>query len=232
MSYPQIILKNQFGEQSNSTILGGSSQIGCSFVVDSTNGNGLGIRSLKTLGYPAVSAVYMHTSSTPASGNPNPAVGLILVQFGVAFSGYVGGFSGFVSPVSGTPILVTAGLTVGQAYIITTVGTTTAAQWQTLGLPTNIVPAVGASFIAITASAGVGTGAVEVPLATGSGINHIEVVGDPNQNVQTTSGGGSMILTTLAATSSSVTTLVATAPANNSVIGLSFSMLAAPAPLI
>lgn len=42
----------------------------CNFIVDSTNGNGLGIRSLKG---PAIKDVFMHTSATPAPGNPNPS---------------------------------------------------------------------------------------------------------------------------------------------------------------
>ena len=41
--------------------------IDCNFVVDSTNGNGLGIRNLKG---PVVANVYMQTTATPAPGNP------------------------------------------------------------------------------------------------------------------------------------------------------------------
>jgi len=41
--------------------------IDMNFVVDSTNGNGLGIRNLKG---PGVANVYMQTSATPAKGNP------------------------------------------------------------------------------------------------------------------------------------------------------------------
>ena len=56
--------------------------VNCNFIVDSTNGNGLGIRSLKSNGY--VRNVFMHTSATPGSNdgylNPNPASGYILVQ--------------------------------------------------------------------------------------------------------------------------------------------------------
>src|ERR1017187_394412 len=45
----------------------------CNFVVDSANGNGLGIRNLKGSG--RVAQVFMHTSATPAAGNPNPVAG-------------------------------------------------------------------------------------------------------------------------------------------------------------
>src|ERR1035437_8832889 len=51
--------------------------IDCNFVVDSTNGNGLGIRSLKG---PGVQNVFMHTTSEPGLSNcirnPNPQGGV------------------------------------------------------------------------------------------------------------------------------------------------------------
>lgn len=147
------------------------------FVVDSANGNGLGIRSLKSNGY--VQNVFMHTSATPGSNNgylnPNPAAGYILVQYKNNYNQYLGGFSGFVSPVSGTPVTST---TSGLAYVIVSLGTTTLAQWQAKGLPAGVTPAVGVSFIANATGAIGGTGAVEVPATAGSGITNVEVVGD------------------------------------------------------
>lgn len=193
------------------------------FVVDSTNGNGLGIRSLKSNGY--VQNVFMHTSATPGAGldgylNPNPAVGYALIQFKNNFKYYLGGFSGFVSPVSGTPLTST---TAGLAYIIVSLGTTTLAQWQAAGVPKGLVPSVGLSFIAVATGAIGGTGTVEVPSV--SGIVSVEVVGDPNQSIANSSiaqyGGAWLLVQFLAATSSSVTTLVHTAPANGSVVGMS-----------
>lgn len=223
MAYPTLVLKNQFGEQSENFIVGGSSQISCNFVVDSANGNGLGIRSLKAspLG---VANVYMHTSSTPAAGNPNPAAGYILVKFAEGFAGYNGGTAGFVSPVSGTPILVTAGLSVGTPYVITTVGTTTASQWQALGVPTTTTPAVGVSFVAKTGTAGSGTGAVEVIKTTGSGIDHVEVFGDANLTSAPVAGGQIILACFL---SNAVAT-----PSDGTVIGLTFSMVPLAGPLI
>lgn len=224
--YPNTVSKNQFGETINAFAVGGSSQLACNFVVDSTNGNGLGLRSLKGAG---IKAVYMHTSATPAVGNPNPAVGYILVQFAAGYSGYVSGTSGFVGTVSGTPINVTTGVTAGLAYTIVSVGTTTAAQWQILGLPANVTPAVGATFIAIATTTATGTGVIEVPLATGSGISHIELIGDPNATCLPTDGsGGSLVCLCLGATNSSTTTFVAKAPADGTVIGLTFKMLSSP----
>jgi hypothetical protein len=197
--------------------------LSCNFVVDSTNGNGLGIRNLKGTG---IANVFMHTSATPGPGNygvvnPNPQSGMILVQFQNQFNRYLSGFSGLVSPLTGSAL---TSVTSGLAYVITSLGTTTTAQWVAAGLPAGMVPNVGAAFIAKETGAIGGTGTVEVPGV--SGITSIEVVGDPNQTLQNSNlyqnGGAQMVLQTLASTSSSVTTLIPTAPANNSVIGLNF----------
>lgn len=225
------------------------------FVVDSTNGNGLGIRNLKG---PMIQNVFMHTSAAftgtshtsnsitgiasgtaalavgmPIQGsgipanttiasivdsgsitlsaatsssitasftyqglgnkntatpgilvpNPNPAVGTIIVQLQDNYNKSFSGFNSIVSPVSGSPLLVaSAGLTVGVAYIIVALGTTTNAQWRALGVPKGITPAVGGSFIAAATSAP-GTGAVEITSSLGSGVCMIETVGDPNASI-------------------------------------------------
>ena len=197
------------------------SVVNMNFTVDPANGNGLGIRSLKSNGY--VENVFMHTSATPGSNNghlnPNPAVGLVLIQFKNWFNYYLGGSWGIVSPLSGTPVTST---TAGGAYVIVSLGTTTLAQWNTAGLPAGIAPAVGVSFIAIATGAIGGTGAVEVPSV--SGIVAIEAIGDPNQSISNSNiaknGGAYLALQLLGATNSSTTTLIPTAPATNSVIGL------------
>jgi hypothetical protein len=281
-------------------------EVNLNFIVDSTNNNGLGIRSLKSNGY--VRNVFMNTSPATttftavfASGsqtitvnssalpnlyvgqtvtdsttsgnitsgttitaiqastltvtlskvtagasaaspgdtmaavfsagglndgytNPNPAAGYALIQFKNNFNYYLGGFSGFVSPASGSNINVTSGLTSGNPYIIVSVGTTTAAAWQTLGLPLGLTPTVGQSFIATTSSAGTGTGVVQAPKAIGSGITVVDVIGDPNQSIANSAiaqnGGAWLLVRFLAPTNSTTTTLVATAPANNSVVGM------------
>ena len=103
--------------------------IDCNFIVDSTNGNGLGIRSLKGAG---VRNVFMHTSATPGKGaggylNPNPAAGFALVQLQNNYAKYAGGFSGFVSPTTGGTIAINgSALTIGNPYIIASVGHATA----------------------------------------------------------------------------------------------------------
>jgi hypothetical protein len=74
----------------------------------------------------------MHTSATPGKGqggflNPNPAVGYALVQLHNNYNRYCGGFSGFVSPTTGGTIAINgSALTVGNPYIIASVGHATA----------------------------------------------------------------------------------------------------------
>ncbi len=102
-------------------------KVDCSFTVDATNG--LGITGLKGSG---VQNVFMHTSTTPASGNnsvlnPNPAAGFALIQLANNYNKFAGGFMGVVSPVAGSNIAINASaLTAGQPYIITSVGAGTA----------------------------------------------------------------------------------------------------------
>lgn len=199
----------------------------CNFIVDSTNGNGLGIRSLKGVG---IANVFMHTSATPGIGNqnqtnPNPPSGYIVVQLADNYNRYLAGTSGFISPLSGSNL---TSVTANSVYVITSVGTGTQAQWQAIGLPLGVIPAVGAAFIASSSTSVPGSGTVQIPAAAGSTVDHIEVIGDFNQTLAPLPNpiqpgvGGQAILVCLAATNSSTTTLVATAPANNTVIGLTF----------
>lgn len=277
-------------------------QLDCNFVVDPTNGNGLGIRELKG---PGIANVFMHTVPAPTTttaffpagvntvlagnlnalqvgmlvadtttpgnisagtsiiainpannqvtlssltvaasaaspgdtlsftvtqavtGNPNPAPGLAVVEFQDNYNRYFFGTAGFVSPLSGTPILLAAGtLVVGNTYVIVTVGTSTPANWNAVGVPMGTTPQPGVSFIA-SATTGFGTGAVESPSV--SGISSVEVVGDPNTTLEslaaTVLGVGSgayMVLQFLGPTSAGVTTPIPTAPAVGTGVGLSF----------
>lgn len=189
------------------------------FVVDSTNGNGLGIRSLKSNGY--VENVFMHTSVTPGSNNghlnPNPAAGDILVQLKNNYRYYLGGSASFVSPLSGSSVTST---TAGLSYIIVSLGTTTAAQWLAAGVPAGVVPAVGVSFVAIATGAIGGTGAVQVPATAGSGITNVEVLGDAKLSNTTSIAqySGMYILSRCFASG------VKTAPADGSTCALTFEL--------
>lgn len=187
----------------------------CNFIVDSTNGNGLGIRSLKGA---AIENVWMHTSSTPLSGNPNPEAGIIVVQMQDNYNRYLAGFTGQVSPLGASVTSTTA----SDPAVVTSLGSSTTAQWLAVGFPRQyltgplLLPTVGAAFIP-TSSGTIGGSATVAP-PTVSGIDHIEVIGDPNQTISSSSPqnqGMQIVMQCLAAGS-------LTAPANGTVIGLSF----------
>lgn len=262
------------------SLYGRPTYLSCNFVIDSTNGNGFGVRSLKG---PGISRVYMNTSAsltgtvattsaqissisggtssltvgmpvqgtgipagttitsiidsgtvsisaTPtgnhasesityqAAGSPNPAAGIIMVQLSDNYNEYIAGFSGQVSPVS-TPQTTT---TANTAYVIVVLGTATLAQWQAVGLPAGIVPAVGVAFVATATGTIGGSAEVSPSVATGSGIDHIEVLGNANLTINSNSA-------TILGTGSGAYLILQcffegaiTAPANGSVIGLSF----------
>lgn len=198
----------------------------CNFVIDVANPNGLGIRSLKG---PGIAQVFGNTSGTPAVFNGttnNLPAGYFQIFFQDNYFRYYGGFSGFVTQVSGTPILVaSAGVVKGTVYVIVSVGTTTAAGWQSLGLAVGITPAVGVTFVGLATTTATGTGAVEVPHVNGSGIQYLEAVGDAKLSLGPSglgAGNPYIIVRTMSATNSSTTTPIATAPADNSVLGMSF----------
>lgn len=154
----------------------------CNFVVDSSNGNGLGIRSLKG---PYVQNVFMHTSATPGSSNgvlnPNPIAGTIVVQLQDNYSRiYTGGHS-IVSPVSGSAVKIdNSAMTAGTAYVITTLGNATAAKWHAIGVPAGVTPAVGVAFIAASNGGAGNTLTSRVMTSVASTVSHIETVGDTN----------------------------------------------------
>ena len=196
--------------------------LSCNFIVDSTNGNGLGQRSLKGEG---IHQVYMNTSATPLQGNPNPGAGLIMVQFSDVYARSLGGASSIGAPLGASSSSTVSGV----AETITSLGTATVAQWRAVGLPLNVVPSVGISFIA-TASAAIGGGATVAPPAS-SLITNIQFIGDSSQdsasmayktpanpltNPQQSINGGYQILQCLNGSNAQ------TAPANGTVIALQF----------
>lgn len=203
--------------------------VDCAFTVTPTNG--LGITTLTGQG---VANVFMHTSTTPTAGsngylNPNPANGVILVQLADNFSKYYGGFIDIRSPLTGSNVAVGgSALTAGVPYVITVVGTTTAAEWLAVGVPPGVTAAVGVAFVATATGAGSGSGQVQLGAAAGSGLNHIERLGAASTTLAPIPVGGSphyggfLVYRCLAATNSSTTTLVTTAPATGTIIHMAF----------
>lgn len=207
-------------------------QIDCNFIVDSSNGNGLGIRSLKG---PGVLNVFMHTSQTPGVGNnnitnPNPASGTILVQFVDNYNRLITGSYSLVSPL-GSSVKIDASdanLTPGVAYVITVVGDATLTDWQTIGVPKGLTPAVGLAFIAIASGSGTSSSSMVAPTAAaGSNIFQIETVGDSNLAIAPVQSlnqnyGAQVILQTRNDSSSDASQIHA--PADGTVISLNFLM--------
>lgn len=200
-------------------------EVYCNFIVDSTNGNGFGTRSLKSNGY--IEAAFMHTSATPGRSNggnlnPNPAAGYALVIFKNNFNKYLGGFSGQITPLTSTSTTAT---TAGNAYVITALGTATLAQWQAAGLPQGFTPTVGQAFIAIATGTIGGSAHVGLPGEQVAPI--VSVVGDPNTEISNaniaTNSGAQVLLQFAGPTAAGNTALVATAPADGTVVGLEFS---------
>ena len=207
--------------------------VSCNFVVDHTNGNGLGIRSLKSNGY--IENVFMNTSATPGTANghlnPNPLAGFVQIQFKNNFNYYLGGFSGFVSTVQTSTKIDNSALTVGQAYVITTVGNSTVANWQAIGLSAGLTPSAGMSFIAtavgVPGEANTSTSRVMLPKP--SGILCAEVVGDPNQSIANSSiatNAGAIVIVQLLAPTLSTNAygqpMIPTAPVDGTVLGMTF----------
>ena len=121
------------------------------------------------------------------------------------------------APVSGSDVAATA-LTPAVVYQITALGTTTQAQWETAGVPSGVTAAVGLVFLAAATSSGNGT----AKILGASGISAIEVIGDSNKSIISTTQPY-VVIKCLAATNSSTTTLIAADPASGSV--LSFDLM-------
>lgn len=196
----------------------------CNFIVDQANGNGLGIRSLKSNGY--IEYVFMNTGSTPGvvNGftNPNPSAGFAVIKFKNNFNYYLGGFSGQITGVTSP---TTTSLTTGHVYVITVLGTTTTANWNTVGFPVGLTPAVGATFVATATTSITGTGKVGIPGVPTTQV--LTVVGDPNTTLNNSNiasyAGAQIIVQFNAATASGDTTLVAANPADGVVVGMNFN---------
>lgn len=204
-------------------------QVSLQFTVTPTNG--LGITSLKSNGY--VENVFMHTSTTPTANNgftnPNPVAGFAVVQLKQNFNMFLGlaGHAIIAPSVTSTKVDNTA-MTIGQVYVISTLGNTTAAQWLTLGVPAGVTAAVGVAFTALlTGVAGqANTSTSRVMLPSVSATTSIEVVGTPNVMTTTniaSQAGQQIILQFLAPTISTgayVAPYIPTAPATGSIVTL------------
>ena len=172
-----------------------------------TDGNG----NLYTVTTTLSSGTTLKTSGYQA---PSPATGTLTFV------------SGSGASTALTYSAAVSGLATGFTFALT-VSDTNLQDWQGVGLPAGIIPAANQSFVAIATGSGGSTGTVYAPSV--SGINSIEVIGDPNTSLAggpiggpSAHPGGWILVQFLGATSASVTTSIPKAPANNSVVGMSF----------
>lgn len=124
--------------------------------------------------------------------------------------------------VTGANINISSGLTLGQAYIITALGTSTTANFQALGLPEGVEAAVGVGFVASTASAGTGTGTVKAVAA--SNITAIQLVGNQQLTMAPSDKGAIILIQCFGPTGAGDTTLIPADPANGSMLFLQFML--------
>lgn len=155
-------------------------EIQIQWVVNAADSGGLGITGLQSNGW--VRYVFMHTSATAGVvdgvTNPNPATGRGFLQLKQNFQNFLGSSYSLTSPgTAGSTITTTVQHT---TYQINALGTTTLAQWQAVGLPTGIVPAVGVVFVATVAQAIGGSGTVKTP--TESATLTMETMGNTDLN--------------------------------------------------
>lgn len=109
------------------------------------------------------------------------SAGRYRVQFDDNYSQLLAFDSKFSAAVTGSAIQVdtgTAGLSTGTVYQIITLGTSTAADFHTLGIPAGLTPAVGMTFKAAATGAGSGTGTVKALAA--NAVSATELLATPS----------------------------------------------------
>lgn len=187
------------------TIASGSATAGSVW----TDGSG----NLYTVSATLSSGTLLKTSGTQA---PVPATGTLT----------------FVSGTGATTALsysaAVAGLATGYAFALT-INDTNLQDWYAVGVPAGVIPAPNVSFIAQATGAGASTGTVWP--ASVSGVSSMEVIGDPNASIAPSPTGSSphqggwLLVQFLAPTISTgayVSPMIPTAPAPNTVVGMSF----------
>ena len=172
--------------------------VSCTFTVDSAAPAGVTDLSGGT-----VQAVWMN-SGAPSAANPNPVAGVIQIRLQDNYSKLLGMSASVQEPTSGVPLVA---VSAGVPYVISSLGTTTLAQWQAVGLPAGQVPAVGVCFVATATQAIGGTGEVQTGLDVQA--PEISVAGVANANLQRQSSmvNGGAILTLISRAAGAVTAL-------------------------
>lgn len=153
--------------------------VDCQFTVNSAVAGGI-----SDLVGPGVADVFM--AGDAVSGEPDPNAGFIVIKLDDPYNGLYNCLASIDSP-NGAEVSISAStMTAGNPYVISVLGSTTDAQWEAIGVPASVDPAVGVPFI-VNATFGSGTG--EVKAASVSGIDSIEVVGLPDLSLKASGDG-------------------------------------------
>lgn len=166
--------------------------VSCTFVVDNTNAAGV-----SNLTGGTVQNVWMN-SVAAGGGNPNPVAGVIQVNLQDNYSKLLGMSVSVAEPTSGVNLNA---VSVGVPYVISVLGTTTTAQWQAVGLPVGVTPALGQCFVATVTGPLTGTGRVQTGVSVAA--PDVALAGDPNAMLQKSdsavNGGAQFVLITRSA---------------------------------
>lgn len=184
------------------------------------NARPTGIQSLKSNGY--VEAVFMRTTSATTATLYNPNAGYLAVHMKQNFNHYLGG-SVQLNATSASNVSTSSTLTVGQPYIISSVGTMSTAQWDQIGLPPGFTPTIGQAFVATSGVyQGFATAAGTVTTPSNSSVDLLEVIGVTDTEINNSNVGtnaGAWVYFQFIASSANAS--VVTAPRNGTVVSLS-----------
>ncbi len=114
-----------------------------------------------------------------AVGSPNPAAGEIVVKLQDNYNRLFTGYSSIIGPLGAA----TTSSKANVINVISTLGPATLAQWQAVGLPVGVTPAVGVTFVGSQAAVIGGSAQTAIMLAAGSGITNIEFAGNSNLSI-------------------------------------------------
>jgi hypothetical protein len=197
--------------------------------IPSNNGVPLPIYFTISSGSATAGSVWTDGSGNLYTVSTTLSSGTVLKTSGYQAPSPAAGTLTFVSGTGASTALTYSAAVAGLATGFTfaqTVSDTNLQDWVGVGLPPGVTPALNVSFVATATGSGGSTGTVWPTKV--SGVTSIEVIGDPNVSLApqptgpTAHQGGWILVQFLGATSSSTTTLIPTAPADNSVVGLSF----------
>jgi hypothetical protein len=173
------------------TLIQGSFSVGSSGAVSAVNGSGI-------------------------YGVTRLAAGIYEVRLQDNYFRYLGHNCQLRSSSTGTTAI--GSISPGTVYQIAALGAATTAQWVTAGVPVGVTPAVGLPFLCAATSAGSGS---TCATAVSSGVENIEVMGNPQTSITSTSYPY-LVIRCLGPTATADTAMIPVDPASGSKLDLEF----------